>query len=262
MPDEIDENLHYFSKGLGYPVVFQHGLTADSSQISRLLGSVSNIKLVSMDCPGHGNSILEKGKEISFNKYTDLLVKLMRHLGIEKAIIGGLSMGSGIAINMALRYPGLVSGLILLRPAWLDSSSPDNLAIIQKATEYINKPNGKSNFEKLDEFKRMKADVSAAAESVLGVFNPQQQNVLPHVINSMVGDCPFKKMEDLYNINVPCLILANDDDPLHPYFMARRLYSKLKGANLKKVTSRYINADLYKEQVARSVEDFLNDIEL
>ena len=52
----------------------------------------------------------------SFDTFADHVVALMDHLGIERCHLGGLSMGSAIALNIALRYPDRFKKLILLRP--------------------------------------------------------------------------------------------------------------------------------------------------
>src|SRR6202035_707806 len=44
----------------------------------------------------------------------DDLKGLLDHLGIERAVVGGMSQGGFIALRFALRYPERVSALVLL----------------------------------------------------------------------------------------------------------------------------------------------------
>ena len=48
----------------------------------------------------------------------DLAAALVRHLGLQRAVIGGISFGSGVAVRMALRHPGLVAKLVVLHPVF------------------------------------------------------------------------------------------------------------------------------------------------
>ena len=253
-------NINYISHGNGLPLIFQHGLTANVTQASSLLGGLEGIHLFSIDCPGHGSTELPVGYTPSFNNYADTVVTFLDQVKIDQAIFGGISMGSGIAINIALRYPDRVRALVLLRPAWLDQSNPENLQILLPAAELLNTAEGETKFKQLDEFRDISMD--SVAQSVLGVFSADQQPALAKVIKHMVGDRPFASMEELKSINVPCLILGNDDDPLHPYNMAEKIHESIRGSVLRKLTSRYIDDDLHQKQVRENIQQFIKENKL
>ena len=166
----MQKPLHYRSTGNDLPLFFQHGLGSNLDQAFRLLGDLADVQLISMDCPGHGGAPLPEGLMPSFDYYTDELLRLMSSLGIDRAVFGGISMGSGIALNMALNYPDKVKGLVLVRPAWLDAINPENLALLLEAADRIPLHNGLDEFEQLPEFKQIKEQLPKAAQSILGVF--------------------------------------------------------------------------------------------
>ena len=69
-------------------------------------------RLVVWDVRGHGRSeVTEDGYQIE--QFVDDQYQLMRHLGIERAHIGGLSMGGWIAWSFALAHPEATASLIL-----------------------------------------------------------------------------------------------------------------------------------------------------
>lgn len=70
-------------------------------------------KTIIWDVRGHGYSSLPEGKVDSetFNKD---LSALMDHLGIERAVLCGLSMGGHISLQTAIRFPQTVEALILI----------------------------------------------------------------------------------------------------------------------------------------------------
>lgn len=124
--DGVDFN--YLDQGWGTPFVFQHGLGGDVEQASAAFAPPEGVRLVSLDCRGHGASRpLGDPDKLSFGAFAEDVIALMDHLDIHHAVVGGISMGAGVALNLARRFPERVAGLVLSRPAWLDSPLPDNL---------------------------------------------------------------------------------------------------------------------------------------
>lgn len=242
------------------PFFFQHGLGAQLAQPQGLLKNLPNTQLISMDCPGHGATALPAGKVPSFDYYADELLLLMDRLGIHHALFGGISMGAGISINIALRYPQRVKGLVLIRPAWLDQASPENLALLKTASALMPTTNGSEEFKQLDTFQRIQQNVPNAAKSILGVFAATQRKELPLVLKSMVEDKPFQNLNALSAIKQPCLILANEDDPLHPYEMAVALHNAIPDSRLEKVVSRYVDDQAHRKAVEKAVKLFIATI--
>lgn len=249
--------LNYLTHGTGKPLVFQHGLAANINQCKKLLGELEGIRLISTDCPGHGASMLPQNYSPSFNQYAEDVLQITSIEKIEKAYFGGLSMGAGIALNIATRFPEIVKGLILLRPAWLWSDEPSNLLPILEASSFIGKGNYIEDLLTLDSFKRIHDSVPLAAKSILGIFGDAQQGRLAEVIEHLVLDKPVDSLEKLERVSVPTLIIVNHDDPLHPVNIGEVLHEKMKHSFLVKVASRYIEPELHREQVRRHIADFV-----
>jgi len=253
-------NIHGIDIGNGYPVVFQHGLASNSIQIQNLLGGLHEFRLLSFDCPGHGKSLLDENVIPSFDHYTDRIIAELDKKSIPKVIFGGLSMGAGIAINAALRYPNYVSTLIVHRPAWLDKARPPNLEILLRALPYLTIENGQYNFEQTKSFKELNKSLPLAADSLLGIFNSNQQDSLHRVIQLMVMDSFCETIEKLNRIRIPILIIANYDDPLHPFSIAENIHMNTNSSKLESVISRYIDPKKHKEQVQNLITNFIKPI--
>src|SRR5262245_58925857 len=130
MPFFASDNIkfHYLDQGDGIPFFFQHGLGGDATAVSGLLGTLSGVRLIALDARGHGETKpLGDIKKLRFDLFADDLIALMDQLGIASAVIGGTSMGAGVALNCALRHPKRVAALILQRPAWLNGPRPHNV---------------------------------------------------------------------------------------------------------------------------------------
>ena len=253
----MNPDINFISDGQGTPLVFQHGLTANVTQTEALLKELNGVRLLSIDCPGHGKTPLMKGYQPSFNQYTDEVIDFIDSQQVSRAFFGGISMGSGIAVNLALRYPGYVKGLILVRPAWLDWPDPENLQILKPAADLMKNLDGREKFSDTPGFKAVVPP--AAAQSILGVFAEDQQPELAGVIEAMVQDRPFNSTEQLSEISVPCVVIANHDDPLHPYEMAEKIHESIPGSVLRKVTSRYIDDQLHTQQVRQIIQKFIEE---
>lgn len=257
----MKQNVHNVKVGTGTELFFQHGLASNLTQITSLLGSLENVRLSVIDCPGHGLSPMTAGYQPSFDSYADEVLYFLDQQGIEKAVFGGLSMGAGIALNIAIRYPDRVKGLILLRSAWLDQKIPQNLKLLLDAAPLINTEGGINQFKKSEGYQEINEELALAGQSLLGIFGEQQQDDLGYVIKSMVEDRPFTHLEQLHKLdNIPTLIIGNDNDPLHPFAISETLNEHIDGSLLKKITSRYIYGEQYKNQVQELVSDFLKRI--
>ena len=117
--------LNYTDVGTGLPFVFQHGIGGDVRQPSKVFSPPSGVRLLSFDARAHGSTVWSGDPyELSFDSFGDDLIGLLNHLGIARAVVGGISMGAGIALNAATRYPERIAGLVLARPAWLALPMP------------------------------------------------------------------------------------------------------------------------------------------
>lgn len=252
--------MHYRTSGQGKPFIFQHGLSSQLQQAQQLLSGLEGIQLISMDCPGHGQAPLPDGQTPSFRYYANQVLQLMDDLDLEDAIIGGISMGSGIALELAQRWPQRVKALVLVRPAWLDKKNPPSLGILAEAADYIGQPQGKEKFKKRADFQAIYQKLPQAAESILGVFAPTQRPELPLVLGSLIGDRPFTSRDQLKEIQQPTLLIGNQDDPLHPFQMAKVIQEHLPNCQLEKVTSRYLDNNQHQKDVFQLVSKFITTI--
>ncbi len=250
-------HLNYTEKGTGIPFIFQHGLGANLSQPQKLLATIGSIKLISIDCPGHGSSPLPDHIDPSFDYYANQVVGLMENLNIRKAIFGGISMGSGIALNIALKFPDKALALVLVRPAWLDQGTPDNLAILLEIANLIRQHDGEAIFVNSADFKRIEASLLNAAQSLLGPFDTSQREELPRVLEKLVNDKPFNDIKDLKQIDRPCLVIGNNDDPLHPLEMAQKIHQHIRGSEIYNVISRYIDDTKHSDSIKQTVSNFI-----
>lgn len=104
-----NSNIYYEEKGIGIPVVLIHGGGVDcrmwDSQFDVL---AQNYHVIRYDARNYGKSFADNGEYSN----EDDLNALLDELKVDKAVIMGLSMGGGIAIDFTLKYPERVLALI------------------------------------------------------------------------------------------------------------------------------------------------------
>lgn len=114
------QRLYYEIHGEGPRVlVFMHGILLDANLNRRLavnLAAKGN-RVILLDLPGHGLS--DKPERASYHRmdtYAHHVVALLDHLGIDTAVIGGVSLGASVALMVAAQDPERVQGLVIEMP--------------------------------------------------------------------------------------------------------------------------------------------------
>lgn len=126
MPD-IKANsvrIHYEERGSGTAMVWAHGLGGTLQAWKVVMDFFQDrYRVLAYDARGHGSSEKPDRPE-AYSQ--DIMVEDMRGimdvLDINRAIVGGHSMGANVALNFAIRYPERCIGLI---PIGIGSGSSD-----------------------------------------------------------------------------------------------------------------------------------------
>ena len=252
----------YDTVGEGPPILFQHGLGADRAQGLAAIADVVGHRVITMDMPGHGETMGVSGK-YGFEAFTDAAIGLMDHLELDEAVAGGISMGSGIALAMALRVPERVRALLLVRPAWLDENSPSNLEIIREMGVWMEESGLESARERLLEHplyvEALGTNPSCAA-SLAGALTTPHAMESAEVLRVMVDDRPIRSMADLARLSQSTLVIGNDGDPLHPAEMARAIATAIPNARHAHVPSRYLETVAHQKALTEEIQAFLGGL--
>lgn len=100
------------------PILFVHGASGnlrDQMVPSRPLLQ-GRARLIYVDRPGHGWSERGRGNETLAGQ-AQTLAGLLDHLGIDRAIVVGHSLGGAVAATFAVEHPDRVAGLVFAAPA-------------------------------------------------------------------------------------------------------------------------------------------------
>jgi len=232
------------------PVILIHGAGGTHlnwpPQIRRLEGR----PILAVDLPGHGKSE-GVGRQV-IGEYAGDLVRFMDALKIRAAILVGHSMGSAIALTLAIEYPKRVLGLGILGGGVRLQVSPDLLqnaanssafsSVVQWVTENSYGPQADSRLKELGAMR-------------MAETRP------PVLYGDFLACDDFHALDALPRIKVPTLILVGEQDKMTPPRLSRVLNSGIPGSCL--VTLPETGHMLMLEQpelVADSLSEFLSSV--
>jgi pimeloyl-ACP methyl ester carboxylesterase len=107
-------NMYYEIHGEGQPLVLLHGaFSAIGTSFQKVLpGLAKTRQVIGLEMQGHGRTA-DIDRPLSPEQMAEDTVAALEYLGIEKADFFGYSMGSDVALHVALRHPDVVGKLVL-----------------------------------------------------------------------------------------------------------------------------------------------------
>lgn len=107
-------DLHFTESGQGIPLVLVHGYPLDHTIWEDVAGLLQNdARVIRPDLRGYGRSAVTDGV-YSMRLLADDLLRLFDHLGLEKVILAGHSMGGYVTLAFAKAYPQRLAGLAMV----------------------------------------------------------------------------------------------------------------------------------------------------
>jgi len=109
-----DREVHYRRTGKGPPFVLFHSSPQSAAFVMpALMPLAEHWTLIGFDTPGYGGSDPLANDAPSAGDYADAAAEAMAALGIARAPVYGTHTGAHIAMELALRHPHRVAGLVL-----------------------------------------------------------------------------------------------------------------------------------------------------
>jgi pimeloyl-ACP methyl ester carboxylesterase len=197
-------------------------------------------RVVSLDLPGHGLTGSHPGGVYDYPVFVDVMNRLMTRLGIDRAVIGGNSMGGGVSWMFALAHPEKTQALLLVdaagAPQWQARKVPIGFRLARTPV--------------IKEFGRFIAPRSMFASSIetsMSVKSKIDDALIDRYweLNRYPGnrEATMKRFalphnnrqaskEKLAAIKVPTLILWGAEDNLIPVSSARWFNEAIPGSKL------------------------------
>src|SRR5215469_15438466 len=111
-------NISYHDTGSDGPVLLlSHGYGATSAMFAGNVAALAagHRRVVTWDIRGHGGSDYpsDTGSYSAASALADMAA-LLTQLGVDRAVMGGHSLGGYLSLDFALTYPDRVAGLLLI----------------------------------------------------------------------------------------------------------------------------------------------------
>lgn len=215
------------------PVLWIHGFPLSSLLWELQVADLADVaRQISPDLRGHGQSEASSPPH-SMTQYADDCINLLDHLGVPgPAVVGGLSMGGYVAMELCRRHPGRVAGLILAATR-AGADSDEGRAGRDAAAETARAQGVGPIVEGM--LPKLTAPGTETAQPELVGF--VREMMLETSVDGMVGALAAMRdrpdsTEDLGGFDVPALVLHGELDQLIPVAEAELMAERLPDAEL------------------------------
>jgi len=226
--------LAYDDHGAGWPLIFLHAFPLQRSmwggEMAALLPQ-GRYRLVALDWRGFGESEIV-GDVSTMELFADDVAGLMDTLGMQDAILCGLSMGGYAAFTFLRKYPRRLKGLILAdtRPGADASEARANRENVARLAE----TEGTGAIADLqlprlisEETRLYHPDVEARLRQMIDSATPQG------IAAAARGMALRADSSDLLaDISVPTLVIVGEQDAITPPAVAQEYAARIPNAQL------------------------------
>lgn len=255
--------LGYDDHGMGLPIIFLPAFPLDKSMWEGELVTLledERYRLVALDWRGFGES--EISDPIStMDLFADDVAALMDSLGIQQAVLCGLSMGGYASFAFFRKYPERVYALILAdtRPG---ADTPEAQA-------------NRENVARIAETQGTAAIADLQVPRVLSEYTRQHHPEVEIRVRQMIESSTVQGIaaasrgmgqradstDLLATIACPTLVIVGDQDVLTPPGLAQEYAAQIPGAQLAVITNAGHLSNLEQpEAFLQAIEGFLGSI--
>ncbi|MFD0696029.1 alpha/beta fold hydrolase [Paenibacillus sp. GCM10027628] len=225
--------IHLFveEKGQGTPLILLHGFPLDHRMWRLQAEALSNgYRVITPDLRGMGQSDIPV-TNIALDQYADDILALMDKMNIQKAALGGFSMGGYIAFALLRKAPERFLGLVLAntRPEADGQEARKNR--MNMAVSLYDKGAAAARDAMLpklitEQTKQEQPQLAGELSEIMGSMPPEG---LIHASLAMA----FRddSVDLLASIAVPTLVIAGEQDPITPPDVMKKMADQIKGAS-------------------------------
>jgi len=244
--------IDYEVSGSGRPVLLSHGYSATRrmwDEQHRALGD--RYQVISWSMRGHGQteSPADPSQYSAGLTIADMRA-LLRHVGVERAVIGGLSLGGYASLDFYVAHPEMVRALVICDSGPGYRNPEARAAWNQRAHERAAELEARG----LDALSGRSREMREA----MGEHRSAQG--LAHAARGMLAQEGSRVIDALAGVRVPTLIIVGDQD--QPFIApCEYMAKKIPGARLEVIAGAGHSSNLDQpEAFNRVLRDFLDGL--
>lgn len=241
-------------------VVYLSGLLLDA-ELNRGIAQAlaeQGYRVALLDLLGHGRS--DKPTHAAtyrIDSYASQVIALLDHLGVERAVLGGISLGANVSLFAAAHNPERVEALVLEMPV-LERAVPAAAMVfvplmltVHYGRHVVNAASGLLS--------RVPRTRIGPLNSVLNALSTPA-DVTSAVLHGILVGPVTPTQEQRSAITAPALVLAHRNDFIHPLNDAVRLVARMPHATLIRARSP-AELRLLPGRLTKQIVSFLNRVE-
>jgi pimeloyl-ACP methyl ester carboxylesterase len=193
--------LYYETHGTGRPMVLLHGGLGSGEMFGPVLPLLAeHHQVIVPDLQGHGRTA-DIDRPIDIRLMADDVAALIDHLGLQKPDVVGYSLGGGVALQVAVKYPAKIRRLVVVSANIRRDAIPAEMLAQQGQVSAA-----AVEFMKDTPMYQLYQRVAPRPEDF--------PRLLTKIGESMAKDFDFT--EEVRGLKVPTLIVAGDADMAPP----------------------------------------------
>ena len=211
-------NLYYEERGAGYPLVWSHEFAGDYRSWKAQVNFFSRrYRVITYNARGYPPSdVPDCLDDYTQAQSVDDLKALLDYLEIDRAHVGGLSMGGNVALNFGLTYPDAARSLVI---AGTGAGSTDEDAFRENVNRRADAMRA-GGMAAMDDYSNSQTRVQLRRKDPLG-FEEFRRGLMEHsalgsalTFAGVQGRRPtiFALEDKMRALDVPALIMTGDED--------------------------------------------------
>ena len=237
-------------------VVFQHGLGGGAEQVAQNWPAGTGFRRITQPCPGHDGTALGSERPFTIPMFAGEVLAAAP----AEFVAAGISMGAAIALNLACHHPKRVRALILIRPAWTFFAAPPNMQPIAEIAALLQRH---PPAQAAEAFRTSATGLWLAAESpdnfasLLGYAARPDAQAFAQVLLDIATQPPGVSLRQVQALRLPCLIIGNEMDAVHPMSSAETLAGAIPNARLIRVAPKAQDRPRHHAEICAAIAAFL-----
>ncbi len=231
--DSKGTRIYYEIRGEGEPLVLLMGFGADGSVWEKHVSEYEkHFRCIVLDNRGVGKSDQPPGPYTTKMMAEDTAA-VMRHAGIEKARIAGISMGGAITQELALNFPEKVRSIALISTWPRFNNYAKTVYENLKKLRVTSKPEDFMELLQLwifapPYYETGLIELKEGQEAAGNNLNPQTRNGFEGQLDACINHDTVSRLNQ---INVPALITVGDMDIFTPPAFSKILHERISGSH-------------------------------
>jgi pimeloyl-ACP methyl ester carboxylesterase len=225
-------NLAYSDYGSGeQALVLMHGLLMNRHMFDRMAPEMASrgYRVITIDTLGHGASDRPEDMRLyNMPAFGDQIAALIDHLGLDRPVVGGTSLGANAALEFGVAHAGKSRGLLVEMPV-LDN------ALLGAAMAFtpvlLGLRFGQPILKPLSVLLRQVPRTSLLVDVGLDWLR-QDPGPSRAVLEGILFARTAPPHDERVRIAEPALVIGHPSDPLHPFSDAGMLVEEMENARL------------------------------